>query len=181
MSSGTPRRLALNVVQIAYHVVDVQEAAARMTADCGAGPFFLAKHIPLESCLYRGTAIDFDHSSAYGQMGNVMVELIQQHGDTPSAVREMFGANEEGLHHVACFVDDLATATKHYGASGYPLAQAASTAGGVNFNFLDARERLGHMIELYEPSTMLTGFYGMVRDAANGWDGSEPLRMLGDS
>lgn len=179
MAAGTPKGLALHVVQIAYHVADVYAAAERMAADVGAGPFFVAQHIPVTSCIYRGTEIDFDHSSAYGQMGNVMVELIQQHGGGASAIRDMYGPSDEGLHHVACFVDDLVAATEHYAAAGFPLAQAATTEGGVDFNFLDARSRLGHMLELYEPSPILTGFYDMVRAAADGWDGHDPIRMLG--
>ncbi len=171
--------MKLKAVQIAYHVPDVTSAALRMSAEMGAGPFFLAEHIPLERCVYRGREISFDHTSAYGQMGNVMVELFQQHGDGPSAVRDMFGPEDEGLHHVACFVDDLTAATKHYEGAGFPLAQAASTAVGVDFNFIDARSRLGHMIELYEPSPILTGLYDMVREVAAAWDGSDPLRPLG--
>ncbi len=178
MTAGASTGLSLHVVQIAYHVADVQAAAERMAADIGAGPFFVAEHIPLTSCVYRGAEIVFDHSSAYGQMGNVMVELIQQHGDGASAIREMYGPSDEGLHHVACFVDDLAAATNQYTSAGFPLVQAASTEGGVDFNFLDARPKLGHMLELYEPSPMLTGFYDMVRAAADKWDGSDPIRML---
>ncbi len=174
-----PSGTALHVVQIAYHVADVAEAARRMAAEMGAGPFFLAEHIPLESCVYRGQPVTFDHSSAYGQMGNVMVELFRQHNEGPSAVRDMFASGEEGLHHVACFVDDLAAATRHYEESGLALAQAASTAVGVDFNFVDARPKLGHMIELYEPSPILTGLYDMVREEAKNWDGRDPLRTLG--
>ena len=179
MSAPANKSLGLKAVQIAYHVPDVRAAAVRMAAETGAGPFFLAEHIPLEACIYRGQEIHFDHSSAYGQMGNVMVELFQQHNDGPSAVRDMYRPEDEGLHHVACFVEDLAAATEHYEALGFPLAQAASTAVGVDFNFMDARNRLGHMIELYEPSAILTGLYDMVREAASDWDGRDPLRALG--
>ena len=168
----------LNIVQVAYHVPDVRAGAAKMAADTGAGPFFLAEHIPLNRCIYRGSETTFDHSSAYGQMGNVMVELVQQHSVAPSAIRDMFGPQDEGLHHVACFVDTLEAAIEHH-AAHMPLVQHASTAAGVDFAFLDARPRFGHMVELYEPSDMLVGFYDMVRAAAEGWDGKDPIRSLG--
>jgi hypothetical protein len=35
-----------------------------------------------------------------------MIELISQHGDAPSALRDMYAANEFGIHHVATFVPD---------------------------------------------------------------------------
>jgi len=35
------------------------------------------------------------------------------------------------------------------------------------------------MIELYEPTPGLTGFYAMVAAAAEGWDGADPIRELG--
>ncbi len=174
MTSAFP----LKIVQVAYHVPDARAAALNMAADIGAGPFFLAEHIPLTRCEYRGAETVFDHSSAYGQMGTVMVELVQQHNDAPSAIRDMFGPREEGLHHVACFVDDLGAAIEHH-AAHMPLIQYASTAGGVDFAFLDGRARFGHMVELYEPSDMLVGFYDMVRAAAEEWDGAEPIRSLG--
>ena len=168
----------LKIVQVAYHVPDIRAAALKMAADLGAGPFFVAEHIPLNRCVYRGVETVFDHSSAYGQMGNVMVELVQQHNEGPSAIRDMFGPQEEGLHHVACFADDLEASIEHH-AAYMPLVQFSSTSAGVDFAFLDARARLGHMIELYEPSDMLVGFYDMVRAAATDWDGKDPVRSLG--
>ncbi len=54
----------LDIVQIAYHVTDVREAAARMHRQFGAGPFILSENILLESAEHRGVAIDCVHTSA---------------------------------------------------------------------------------------------------------------------
>jgi hypothetical protein len=43
---------------------------------------------------------------------------------------------------------------------------------------VDAARELGHMIEFYEPRGDLLKFYRFVKRAAEGWDGSEPLRLL---
>lgn len=170
MSSG--------VIQIAYHVADVDEAARRFARDFGWGPFFVLKHIPLTWCQYRGQQGRFDHSSAYGQAGNVMVELMQQHGDDPSACRDMYAAHEEGLHHMARFAPDMDAALAGYAAHGFPTAMRALTTAGVEFAMVDTRQALGHMIELYPPADMLVNFYAMVRDSAAGWDGTDPVRYL---
>lgn len=172
---------ALPVRQLAYKVNDLEAAALAHNRLYGSGPFFILRHVALESSTYRGAAQPFDHSSAYGQWGGVMVELVVQHNPEPSALHDMFphGSGAEGLHHAALFVDDLDAAIARFASQGAPLAQLSVTATGTAFAFVDTRQTLGHMLELYEPSEMLTGFYAFVADAAQGWDGREPLRELG--
>jgi catechol 2,3-dioxygenase-like lactoylglutathione lyase family enzyme len=170
--------LALAPVQIAYHVPDPAAAARELAARHGWGPFFLIEHIPLARCLYRGAPAAFDHSSAYGQAGDVMIELITQHNEGPSALRDLFAPHERGVHHVACFVDDLATALTAQRAQGNAIALEAATENGTGFAMVDTSRELGHMLELYERAKVAP-FYAVVREAARGWDGSEPLRRLG--
>jgi hypothetical protein len=123
----------------------------------------------------------FDHSSAYGQWGSLMVELVVQHNADDSALHEMFphGSGREGLHHAALFVDDLEAAIARFEAEAAPLAQLSVTAGGTAFAFVDTRASLGHMLELYEPTEQLAGFYDFVAAAAQGWDGRDLVRELG--
>ena len=172
---------ALPVRQLAYKVNDLEAAVTRHHRQFGSGPFFAARHIALASSQHRGVEQPFDHSSAYGQWGAVMVELVVQHNPDPSALHDMFpfGVGSEGLHHAAFFVDDLAAAIGRFGAEGAPLAQLSVTAGGTAFAFIDTVASHGHMLELYEPTPQLTGFYDMVAKAAQGWDGKDVLRELG--
>lgn len=136
------------------------------------------EHIPLERALYRGRPAVFDHSSAYGQAGDVMVEFITQHNEGPSALRDLYGPRQTGLHHVACFVPDLAAAVAEARGRGQVPALEARTTTGVEFVMLDAVAELGHMIELYEASDALAKFYAFVRRKAEGWDGRDPVRRL---
>jgi hypothetical protein len=171
----------LPVRQLAYKVNDLEAAAAAHHRRFGSGPFFVLRHVALASSVHRGTARPFDHSSAYGQWGSVMVELVVQHNPDDSALHEMFpwGSGREGLHHAALFVDDLHAAIAQFEGEGAPLAQLSVTAGGTAFAFVDTRESLGHMLELYEPAPQLTGFYDFVAAAADGWDGTDLIRELG--
>lgn len=162
-------------VQIAYAVPDARAAAERWAREFGAGPFFLAEHIPVTEVIHRGVPGAFDHTSAYGQWGDIMVELVQDHGPGPSAVRDLYPEGGSGLHHLAYFVDDIDVATARLETQGYPLAMSA-VAGKTRFHFVDAVAQLGHFLELYEPSGALTGFYTRVREAASGWDGTEAIR-----
>lgn len=179
--SGLPPVAGLPVRQLAYAVQDVDAAALAHHRQFGSGPFFVLRHVALERSVHRGVERPFDHSSAYGQWGGVMVELVQQHNPDPSAVHDMYpyGSGREGLHHAALFVDDLDAAIAQFGAEGMPLAQLSVTQTGTAFAFVDARASMGHMLELYEPTPQLTGFYSFVADAANGWDGCDPVRELG--
>jgi hypothetical protein len=172
---------ALPVRQLAYKVNNLDAAVIAHHRRFGSGPFFAARHVALASSQHRGAEQPFDHSSAYGQWGSVMVELVVQHNPDPSALHDMFpwGTASEGLHHAAFFVDDLATAIGSFGAEDAPLAQLSVTAGGTAFAFVDTVAAHGHMLELYEPTSQLTGFYNMVANAAQGWDGTDLLRELG--
>lgn len=165
-------------VQIAYHVPDPAAAARRHATEFGWGPFFLMEHIALERSLYRGRPATFDHSSAYGQAGELMIEFITQHGDEASALRDMYASGQSGLHHVAQFVPDLVAAIAGYRERGLEAALEARTTTGVDFAMIDTRSELGHMLELYEPSEGLRRFYAYVRKSAQGWDGRDPVRQL---
>ena len=171
----------LAVRQLAYAVQDVEAAALAHHRRFGSGPFFVLRHVALASSIHRGVERPFDHSSAYGQWGEVMVELVQQHNPHPSAVHDMYphGSGREGLHHAALFVDNLDAAIAQFQAQGMPLAQHCVTQTGTAFAFVDAREQMGHMLELYEPTPQLTGFYDFVAEAAREWDGRDPVRELG--
>ena len=43
---------------------------------------------------------------------------------------------------------------------------------------VDLRAKLGHMVEIYEPSQGLADFYAFVRKASLDWNGDEPVRHL---
>jgi hypothetical protein len=163
------------VRQLAYKIKNLEMAIVRYNRRFGSGPFFVARNIALASSQHRGVEQSFDHSSAYGQWGSVMVELVVQHNSDPSALHDVFpwGTDKEGLHHTALFVDDLAVSIGRFSADGMPMAQLSVTAGGTAFALMGSTASMGHMLELYEPTPQLTGFYDMVAKAAQGWDGQD--------
>ncbi|MBI1392359.1 MAG: hypothetical protein GC152_06410 [Alphaproteobacteria bacterium] len=174
-----PRQTAFGpVVQVAYHAPDISAAARFCAVTYGAGPFYMMEHIPLRRSLHRGRARPFDHTSAYGQCGDVMVELIHQHGDEPSAVRDMFSRDAVGLHHLAVFVPQLDAALSAAEEEEMAIALDAETVDGVRFVMADARQSEGCMIELYEQSDALARFYAFIRRKSVDWKGDEPLRRL---
>lgn len=173
--------VSLPVRQLAYFVPDIRAAALAHSRAFGSGPFLILDHVSLTRSEHRGVSQLLDHSSAYGQWGELMVEFVVQHNRDPSAFHDLYppDSGRFGLHHTALFADDLAAAIARFEGERIPLAQIAETATGTAFAFVDACATLGHMIELYEPSPTLTGFYAMVAAAARDWDGRDPLRPLG--
>ena len=164
-------------VQIAYVVDDPESAANDWARDFGAGPFFLNRHINVTDVEHRGRPSVFDHTSAYGWWGSIMVELFCQHNDHHTAVTERFPKGTGGLHHMACIVPNLDSALGVAAQMGLEVAQTAM-AGTTKFVFVDDVTRHGHYWELYEANPGLLGFYGMVRDAHETWDGSRPVRDI---
>lgn len=149
-------------VQIAYAVDpsrDLEHVAAEFRVSTGAGPFVVVRNISLTSCSIGGRPGEFDHSSAYGWWGEVMVELVQEH--TPSLI-----GRTAGLHHVAFMVPDLEESIAWCARQHWPTLLDAHTGTGQRFVFADARGSLGHLVEMYEPSERLLGFYDHVRRLA---------------
>jgi catechol 2,3-dioxygenase-like lactoylglutathione lyase family enzyme len=170
----------LPVRQIAYFVADVRVAALNHHRRFGSGPYFVAEHIPLRRSLYRGVEQPLDHSSAYGQWGTVMLEFVQQNNPGPSAFHDLYpaGGGRFGLHHVAIFVDDIHAAMERFNGAGGATALYAEMNDGFAFAMIDLVADMGHMLELYEPKPQLTGFYAFVAQAADGFDGGDPLRSI---
>ncbi|CCA92997.1 MULTISPECIES: VOC family protein [unclassified Novosphingobium] len=158
----------LPIRQIAYFVPDIRAAALAHSETFGSGPYFVAEHIPLTRALHRGVERELDHSSAYGQWGEVMIEFCQQNNPGPSAFHDVYpeGSGQGGMHHVALFVDDVAQAAAEFEAQGHEIALDAAMTDGFRYVFVDTIARYGHMLELYQPVESLTGFYDYVRKCA---------------
>jgi Glyoxalase/Bleomycin resistance protein/Dioxygenase superfamily len=180
-------KLFSSPVQIAYAVADVDAAAHDWVETVGAGPFFVRRFIAVTEVIYRGKPASFVHTSAYGQWGNMMIELVQDHTLGPSVLTEQPGKPESNpsskprsavrVHHVACLVDDFAKTLDASAEAGIEVAMSAR-ARSTPFAFLDTVEMLGHFIEIYPRTASVTAFYALVADAAIGWSGTDPVRIV---
>lgn len=177
MTAAPSVRANRPIRQVAYFCADVRAAALAHRRQFGSGPFYVADHIPLAASQYRGIERPFDHSSAYGQWGDLMIEFVQQNNSGPSALHDLYpeGSGRWGLHHVALFVDDVEGDVARLAAAGFPLAQRSVMQDGFVFAFVDTSAAYGHMIELYAPVPALTAFYAMVAEAARNWHGNDDL------
>lgn len=150
--------LGMEIFQLGYLVEDIGEACERWGRSFGAGPFFVFPHHRTESFSYRGTPTEADVSYAFGYLGDLMIQLTQQHDATPSIYLDMFPGGGEGLHHVACLVPDYAEARARLLGQGYELA-CELYADGVDAAYFDTRRDFGTFLEIHgDPWHIVGGF-----------------------
>lgn len=137
--------------QHAYLVDDLDEAIRHWHELFGAGPFSVTEHHRTKRFDYRGTEQEADVSYAFGYLGDLMIQFIVQHDDTPSIYRDMFpdGVGPGGgFHHIGVLVSDVHAEVERYRARGI---EAACTlyADGVDAVYLDTRHLNGCFTELH--------------------------------
>jgi len=174
MSSKTFMRYPIR--QVAFYVPDVRKAAEQHAAVFGSGPYFVMDHIPMCVARYRGEPGVFDHTSAYGQWGDVMIEMVQVHSKEPSVFSDLYPNGGTGFHHIALIVDNLQATMKEFVAAGFPEGFYGEVQPGAGFAMMDAVKQFGHFIELYEPSPPLLGVYHLVKNASLNYDGTKVIR-----
>jgi catechol 2,3-dioxygenase-like lactoylglutathione lyase family enzyme len=162
---------------IGYVVEDLEAAIPDAIATLGTGPFFLIEHMTFDETTYLGAPAEYDHSSGFAACGDVLVELTQVYDAQPPALREALGGRL-GMGHVGYVVDDQAAEVARLQAAGLRPFHTGKT-GPASAVWLDGSDLLGHHVEVLQSAPPLLDFYASIRAAADGWDGSDPIRRRG--
>lgn len=181
MKNPMPLQPVMNhkIIQMAYVVNDIEAAAKRWIDIFGVGPFFILDRPQVGNPLYRGKSQEVEFSAALAQAGDLHIELIQQHCDSPSCYRDTIAKGQEGFHHMAVIVEDYAREIARYEKAGYPVASSGEF-GPLKFCYVDTTPVLGGMVEVLEDLPFIHNYFARVREAAEGWDGSDPIRDAND-
>jgi hypothetical protein len=163
-------------MQSGWVVNDLMDAVNGWLAT-GVGPFFILPHVQMTDIEYRGSPAKLNMSVALAQAGSTQIELIQQHGYDPSAYRDVFGSNGEGLHHLCTAVDNFETTVSHYRALGSTVV-TSGRARRMPFCYIDTRDRIGCMTEVIEPNSDVFELFAHIADSSISWDGTDPIRAL---
>jgi len=161
-----------------FYLVDRIEATVeRLVAQLGAGPFLLVEHVPLEDVRSRGEPAEAAHHSAFGWCDGAPIELLELVRATPPRVAERWAGPTPRVHHVAYVRprDEALALRAALDARGLPEYLSARL-GAVDMTYHDASATLGHDLEIHVDVPDLHGFFELVRAAADGWDGADPLR-----
>ena len=147
---------------VGYVVEDLPEAIERFTRDFSAGPFSVMEHIAFDEVTFDGEPALYDHSSAFGQWGPIIVELTQIHDAQPAGLRDAWTKPGGGIGHVAWLADDLEAETARLEAAGLRPFHTGRT-GPVSAVWFDGGDLFGHPVEVLQWCDELRGFYASLR------------------
>ncbi|MGY1810819.1 VOC family protein [Blastococcus sp. SYSU D00669] len=166
------------VQQHAFVVADLDEAMPRWTETTGAGPWWVSRGHRGRDHRYRGRPVDHVLHYAFAGTGPTHVQLVQQDDDTPSIYREVFGAGEEGFHHLAVLVPEaeMAAEVARFEAAGFAVADTLWSY--VPVAYVDCREAIGCFVELHGENQEIRDLFALFRDSHADWDGvTDPVRV----
>jgi hypothetical protein len=176
MGTGQPYG---SILQTAFVVEDIHAAMKTYVDRMGVGPWFLAERFNPAKAVYRGTPNVPLFSLAVAYSGTTMLELIQQHDDTPSVFNEKPKAVRYGFHHWGVAVDNFDAEVARYLAQGYEIAFSDTAPMGMRVAYMDTTKELPGMIELIEGNAAFEGAFAPAYKASLNWDGRDPIRRFG--
>jgi methylmalonyl-CoA/ethylmalonyl-CoA epimerase len=165
------------IMQLAFVPADVNKALKFWVETMGAGPFYAGDHVRMENVKYRGQPADIDFSMLLGYWGDMQIEFIHQHNDTPSIYSTWLKEGREGLHHVCLLVDDMAHARKVCADAGATVLQEGLVRGGTaEAIYVDTGGGPGTLVEILKPAPATLDWFAKLKNASIGWDGRDPVR-----
>lgn len=168
------------VRQIGYIVADLDQAIDTWL-ELGVGPWYVIRELP-QRAVYRGRNCEVTLSIAFANSGDLQIEVIQQHDDTPSIYTEFLGSGHDGFHQLGWWTNDFGSALSIAVEAGWPVVWSGDDdGGGVSFAYLEPPSGPATIIEIMELTDVSNGLAELVRAAARDWDGSDPVRSLPSS
>ncbi|MFO7962321.1 MAG: VOC family protein [Desulfobacterales bacterium] len=146
----TDKPVFQEVLQVGLVVRDLDKSIEKYTKIMGIGPwkvYHLDKRT-LKNVTVKGKPQDLSMKVGFAQIGKVQIELIQplEDGGIYAEFLEMHG---EGLHHIACAVDDYDETITRLAKGNIGILQAGDTSDGMGFAYLDTMNVMGCITEIY--------------------------------
>lgn len=174
-------RLFGPVRQNGYVVHDIEAAMRHWTEVIGVGPFYYIEHVPVEHFTYKGKPSDAQLSIALANSGDLQIELIQQRNNAPSMYLDFLHAGNEGLQHLAYWTKTYQEDYDRLIGLGFRVGHEGQIGGETGrFSYFETEAHPGTVVELSDISGPKGGFFDHIREVALSWDGSEPIRRVGD-
>jgi hypothetical protein len=141
--------------QLGFVVRDVEAAMRHWIEVFGVGPFICMERgtsQPAPVTRMRGQPVVVELKLAFGFMGEVQIELIEQRNDAPSPYREFLAAGREGLQHLGFWSHDHALATRAVETAGYKRVYEILIAGQqAPIIYYESPSLYGPMLEIVPP------------------------------
>ena len=170
-------RIFGEVRQNGYVVPDIEEALDHWTRVLGVGPFYYFERAPIEDFRYRGEPSPIEVSIALANSGALQIELIQQRNDAPSMYLDFLAQQRSGgLQHLAYWTSSFDADLDLLRRTGYRIGQSGQIGKRGRFVYLETESGPGTVVEVSEISGSKGRFFDGIREAAVGWDGTDPVR-----
>jgi catechol 2,3-dioxygenase-like lactoylglutathione lyase family enzyme len=162
--------------QLGYVVPDIEAAMDYWSKTLGVGPWYYNPRVPIVNYTYDGESYEPHNSVALANSGFVQVELIQTRNDVPSMYRDFLRAGRTGLQHVAYWTEDYDADLERLLAQGFKPKMSGEVGERGRFIYFDTEYHPGTVIELSEVAGAKGRMFDMIREASEGWDGTDPVR-----
>jgi len=171
--------------QVAYLVPDIEAAMAYWADDLGVGPWYYNPKVPIRNYTYRGERYEPHNSVALANAGGLQIELLQTRNDVPSMYRDFLRAGLYGVQHFAYWTEQFDADLARAEAAGFKVAMSGEVGANGRFVYFDDRSGRGGQypgttIELSEVAGPKGRLFKLIREAAVGWDGRDPIRPFPD-
>jgi len=170
--------------QVAYLVPDIEAAMTYWSAALGVGPWYYNPQVPIRNYMYRGERYEPHNSVALANAGGLQIELLQTRNDVPSMYRDFLRSGHTGVQHFAYWSEDFDADLARAEAAGFTVAMSGEVGANGRFVYFDDPSGRGSFpgttIELSEVAGPKGRLFKLIREAAIGWDGRDPIRPFPD-
>jgi hypothetical protein len=162
---------------IGYSVDDLKKTINYWADTFRVGPFFLIEDIKFDLASYHGKPCVFEHSAAFAKWGDIFLELQQIQIASPNPLASLLRVNGGCVvNHVAYITSELEQESTRLEAMGMPAA--LHLRSGPVIEWVHDAPFLGHAIEIHTASEFLDEFWAQIGEAADRWDGINPIRVM---
>jgi hypothetical protein len=162
--------------QIGFVVADLDIALESWVA-LGVGPWYVVRGQQLRT-LYRGKPCEVALTIALANSGDMQFEVITQEDGDASIYTEFLASGREGFNQLAYWATDFDAAIQSTKDAGWPVVWSGGEAEGGRYVYLEPPGGPAPIIEISELNEVTTGLGDFLRAAADGWDGTDPIRSL---
>ena len=170
--------------QVAYLVPDIEAAMDYWASVLGVGPWFYNPRVPIRNYTYRGERYEPHNSVALANAGALQVELLQLRNDVPSMYRDFLRAGHQGAQHFAYWTETFDADLARAQAAGFKVCMGGEVGENGRFVYFEdgahPGAHPGTVVELSEVAGPKGKLFRLIREAAQDWDGKDPVRPFPD-